>query len=194
MKKKIKCSLLLMIVGIVGVCVCVVLVERINLVRKVVCGNGVCLTCAGKITATIKGAEREWRYFVADSKCMSSNLISSLNREYADKAGNRWIVILDDRGFPFGDLYWVSENGIQISRNSLWDKMNLFGAWVVLSDVALNCTYDVRGYPKGLSAMIEVTACDDALRYVCRVSERNLSIDDTNIIISVDLPLSLLKR
>ena len=90
---------------------------------------------------------------------------------WSDKDGNRWIVILDDRGFPFGDLYWVSENGIQISRNSLWDKMNLFGAWVVLSDVALNCTYDVRGYPKGLSAMIEVTACDDALRYVCRVSE-----------------------
>lgn len=185
--------------GIAVACICYVFVERINLVRKVVCGNGLCLTCEGFVTAAIYGETNRLPYLIVDFNECSSSIRDVFSRgfgEYPESdVGNksmpdRWVVIHDNRKFPFGDLYWFSENAVHVSNNSLWDKLSLFGRWILLSEVALNCTYDVRNDMKGLDAELAIMNNVDYRRYVWSSPEHHL----TNIISSEDIPTKLLNK
>ena len=176
-----------MIVGVAVACVLFVSLQYLNLARKVVCGHGVCLSCMGRIDATINGGGDKRRYFIAEGKVFS---------EDEDGAShNRWIVVHDNSRFPFGDLYWLSEDRVLISKSGLWDRLSLFGRWILLSETALHCTYDVRNDMKGLAAELDVLECGDVRRYVCRPSKRHVqAAGNTNVIFYADIPLPLFKK
>ena len=175
-----------LIVVVAASCILCVSWGHLNLARKVVCGHGICLSCEGRIDATINGEGGKWRYFIADGKIFSDG---------EDGASHsRWIVVHDNSRFPFGDLYWLSEDRVLISKSGLWDRLNLFGRWILLSETALHCTYDVRNDMKGLAAEVEVNECGDARRYVCQPSKRHVQVTgNTNVIFSADIPLPLFK-
>ena len=177
------------------VCFLCVFLGYSNLVRKVFCGNGIYMICAGKIDATIKGELGRWRYFIVERERFPPNLQNISSGEYRNVVpSDRWIVIYDNRSIPFGDLYWLLENDIQISKNCLWDNLSLFGKWILLSEVALHCTCSVCNDVKGLSAELDVINCGSIRRYVCRPSRHYVhATGDTNIIFSADIPESLLK-
>lgn len=196
MVNKIPQFILRIVFILVLMCISYAFLKYFGLAFKVFCGDGLCLTRDGLLTATILGKKDKWPYFIVDFNDSSSNLRDVFSRgvgEYpGSDAGNksmpdRWVIIHDNRKFPFGDLYWFSENAVHVSHNGLWDKLSLFGKWILLSEVALNCTYDVRNDMKGLDAELAITNNVYYRRYVWASPERQL----TNIISSVDVPVKL---
>ena len=166
-----------------------------NLVYKVFCGKGLCMICAGKINATIKGRPGRWRYFIVKRDRLPPDVQDIFWGKYRNGGeADCWIVVHDNRSFPFGDLYWLSENDMLISKNGLWGNLSLFGKWILLSEVALHCTYDVCNDMKGLAAELDVINSGGIRRYVCRPSKHYIhATGDTNIIFSADISVPLLK-
>lgn len=191
----VACIVCVPLIGILAASFLVVFLGYSNLIRKVFCGNGIYMTCAGKIDATIRGKPGRWRYFIVERERFPPDLRSISFGEYRNGVPpDRWIVVHDNRSFPFGDLYWLSENDIQISKNGLWGNLSLFGKWILLSEVALHCTCDVRNDQKGLAAELDVINSGGIRRYVCRPSKHYIhATGDTNIIFSADISVPLLK-
>lgn len=194
--KMIKSRIVVLCFVVLLICSVYPCLTHLNLACKVFCGNGLCLTCDGRIAAAINGEKNKWPYFIVDfNECSSNawNVFSSGLGEYAGSAIDnkpmpvRWVVIHDNRKFPFGELYWFSENAVLVSNNGLWDKLSLFGRWLLLSETALNCTCDVRNDIKGLDAELAITNHEDCRRYVWSSAERH----STNVISSVDIPAKL---
>ena len=177
--------------AVVAVVVGFVVLVELDLAWRVYCGKGICLTCAGKIDAEIRGEKGKWRYYVVDGKSISPECRRILLRdvEYGAKA-DRWIVVRYDRKFPMDELYWLSDDGMKLSKSGLWDMSSWFGRWILLSEVALNCTYDVRYDMKSLDAELEMADQGKIRRYVCR-SPRTTGT--TNAVFRADIPLSLLQ-
>ena len=191
-----KVRLLCWIVGwslaaVVAVVVGFVVLMELDLAWRVYCGKGICLTCAGKIDAEIRGEKGKCRYYVVDGKSIPPECRRILLRdvEYGAKV-DRWIVVRYDHKFPVDELYWLSDDGMKLSKSGLWSRSSWFGRWILLSEVALNCTYDVRHDMKGLDAELEMADHGNVRRYVCRSSG---TTGTTNAVFRADIPLSLLQ-
>ena len=69
-----------------------------------------------------------------------------------------------------GDLYWLDGNGIGMTRcNPIGDMCLILNRWLILSETALNLTYDVQNDMKGLkNAVVQVVDRQNEIVYRCR--------------------------
>ena len=130
-------------------------------------GRAILLTRVGEVDAVFEGQNMEVPCFGLEMRSVPARL-RDLQAFKLDKAPMKWPVLLRMSTCEYY-VFWLSEDKIGVTRGGRFDDcLNLFDRWLVLSEVALNCTYDVRDDMKGLNADVVIKYDSSGRSYQCR--------------------------
>ena len=130
-------------------------------------GRAILLTRVGEVDAVIDGQHMKVPRFELEMRSVPARL-RDLQAFKLDESSMKMPVLLKMSTCECY-VFWLSEDKIGVTRAGRFDDfLNLFGRWMVLSEVALNCTYDVRDDMKGLNADVVIKYDSSGCSYQCR--------------------------
>lgn len=152
---------------------------RLAVVIKALNGHGVMIRRDGSMKLIVSGEKVECPYWMIDKTTLPVNL-ENLHATQIGTNSQIIVVRVDEHGL----LYWFDGDKIGVTRcQSVLDRdvCLLLNHWLVLSEVALNQTYDVRHHMKGLkkaTVVYKETAdgCEYTLKYLSGTSLRELVV------------------
>ena len=130
-------------------------------------GKAILLTRVGEVDVVIDGQHMKVPRFDLEMRSVPARL-RDLQAFKLDESSMKMPVLLKMSTCECY-VFWLSEDKIGVTRAGRFDDfLNLFGRWMVLSEVALNCTYDVRDDMKGLNADVVIKYDSSGCSYQCR--------------------------
>lgn len=156
---------------------CIVVLQvafwRVEVAIKALTGKGIAVESVGTLKAAVSGRAVECPLFVIDRMAISPDVASQHAFDF--RIGTNPVsvaVLVQEHGY----LYWLGRGKIGktcVSSSVGPDGWFLFNRWLLLSEVALNCTYDVLDDMKGLrDSSVEYSEDENAFKYKFKYMER----------------------
>ena len=162
-------KMLKIVLCIASMCVaCYVAGMNLLLVCKVFCSRAIVLQRGGCLRSVVSGQSIDCLYFIVRKESLPRNL----RQLHAFQIGTNSVTVavrID------GGLYWLDGTSMGITRcSSIGDTCFLLDRWAILTETALNLTYDVKNNMKGLKhAEVRVTDEIDNRVYKCTFKDKN---------------------
>lgn len=138
------------------------------LAYRVLRGQALVLSRSGMLEVAVNGRNVRVPSFRVDRDSVSPTL-RGLHAFRLGTENEKTVVWIEGGGVD--GAYWLSEKQVGVTRRS-FGAVCFFGRWLVLSEVALNQTYDVRHDMKGLGANLAVVPDDGGTWYEWNFKKR----------------------
>ena len=143
---------------------------------KVVQGRALIFSRIGVARLTVNGVDCANSYIFSCSSIGSPENLE-LNACQGWPLGNSVLVLSDT---PFRLVYWLSRDGVRVTRGGFYDCISL-DKWLILSEIALNQTYNIEDDMKGLAAKVDITGgvgvVEYCMKFVWNSKQFNVQIE-----------------
>ena len=133
---------------------------------KTLLGRGVVVEVACSVDVNVSGRSVRCPCYLLDKFTVPQQV--ACQRAFHIGTNSMSVVVFVP---DLGHLYWLDGGNIgitQYANNEVW-----FSRWLLLSEVALNCTYDVRDDMKGLDAQVECEENAETVKYVLKIEDND---------------------
>lgn len=155
------------LLAIACICIGFVGILRLKLLAAVFFDRAIVAKRAGEVDAVVDGKGVKAPCFSVDMQSVPIRLRRTHALEL-DELPRKTVAFLNT-GELKNAVFWLADGKVGVTRDrSPQDVMCLLDRWMILSDVALNCTYDVRDDMKGFAADVTIDSNDDGRTYQCR--------------------------
>ncbi|MBQ6007702.1 MAG: hypothetical protein IJL17_04140 [Kiritimatiellae bacterium] len=155
------------LLAIACICIGFVGILRLKLLAAVFFDRAIVAERAGEVDVVVDGKGVKAPCFSVDMQSVPIRLRRTHALEL-DELPRKTVAFLNT-GELKNAVFWLADGKVGVTRDrSPQDVMCLLDRWMILSDVALNCTYDVRDDMKGFAADVTIDSNDDGRTYQCR--------------------------
>lgn len=152
------------VVGMLCLCLVVVCILVLKDDVKALLGRGIVTERIGDLDVTVSGCQTKCPCFVLSKANVPKSIAGQ--RPFSIGTNQLSLVVYVAES---DHLYWLCGGNIGVTRYA--GKRVWFSRWLLLSEINLNCTYDVQDDMKGLNATVSCSENDTEVKYVLKYEE-----------------------
>ncbi len=138
-------------------------------------GEAVAMSKEGEIEIVVDGRRSKAPCYRLDVAALPPR-IRSLHAFDLDSNPGKTVVAPRDSTLG-GALFWLADSKVGVTQCASLFNVSRLGSRMLVSETALNCTYDVRDDMKGLAASVEVGLQATNRSYRCRFERAGKPVD-----------------
>ncbi len=139
-------------------------------------GKAAMLKNEGTIEVVINGTCKSTSIYSLEIHSLPIPLRKSHALEF-DTMPKKVAVVLDVPGMGM-NVFWLADSKIGVTQSATQRHVScFFNHWLIVSETALNCTYDVQDDMKGLKADVRILRSSSDKSYHCHFELDKKSVD-----------------
>lgn len=171
------CSVTTRLAAFVAIGICLLLIGYYLLepIVKALTGRGIVAKVTYRQNVFVSGCKIKCPAFIIEKSFLPEDIAAQKAFNVGTNTTTIAVLVAE-----LGHLYWLDGNNVGVTRYSCCDLRFIANHWLLISEIALNCTYDVQDDMKGLGAVITYDEDESTVKYALKFpqhdSEREIAV------------------